>query len=73
MITQADCPYCEKQHLNFGDVEEEVDMWIEKTRNGKHVIAVDYSVASSAYALSAPINYCPFCGRKLKEVKVDAD
>lgn len=68
-----DCPYCEKQHLNFGDAEEEVDMWIEKTRDGKHVIAVDYSVASSTYAWSAPINYCPFCGRKLKEVKVDAD
>lgn len=68
-----DCPYCEKQHLNFGDAEEGVDMWIEKTRDGKHVIAVDYSVASSTYAWSAPINYCPFCGRKLKEVKVDAD
>lgn len=68
-----DCPYCEKQHLNFGDAEEEVDMWIEKTRDGKHVIAVDYSVASSTYAWSAPIDYCPFCGRKLKEVKVDAD
>lgn len=68
-----DCPYCEKQHLNFGDAEEEVDMWIEKTRDGKHVIAVNYSVASSTYAWSAPINYCPFCGRKLKEVKVDSD
>lgn len=62
-----DCPYCGERHLNFGDAEEEVDMWIEKTRNDKHVIAVDYSVASSAYAWSASINYCPFCGRKLKE------
>lgn len=67
MATETSCPYCEERHLNFGDAEEEVDMWIEKTRNDKHVIAVDYSVASSTYAWSAPINFCPFCGRKLKE------
>lgn len=60
-----DCPYCGERHLNFGDAEEEVDMWIEKTRNDKHVIAVDYSVASSTYAWSATINFCPFCGRDL--------
>ena len=61
----SDCPYCEEPHSNFGD-----DMWIEKTRNGEHAIAVDYSVASSTYAWSAPISYCPFCGRDLMK-KVD--
>ena len=52
-----DCPYCGKRHLNFGDDEEEVEMWIQKTRDGEHVIAVD-----PPGAWSAPINYCPFCG-----------
>lgn len=48
-------------------------MWIEKTRDGEHVIAADYPCESSTYAWSAPISYCPFCGRKLEKVKVDAD
>lgn len=64
----SDCPYCGKRHLNFGDDEEDVEMWIQKTRNGEHVIATDCSDASSMYAWSAPINYCPFCGRKLEKV-----
>lgn len=62
----SNCPYCGERHLNFGDAEEEVDMWIEKTRDGEHVIAADYSCESSTYAWSAPISYCPFCGRKLR-------
>lgn len=58
------CPYCDEPRLNFiGDDEEGVEMWIEKTFDGKHVISVD----SSPYVWSIPINYCPFCGRKLKE------
>ncbi len=67
MAMSSYCPYCEQWHLNFGDDEEGVEMWIQKTRDGKHVIASDCSDASSMYAWSAPINYCPFCGRKLKE------
>lgn len=64
----SDCPYCGKPHFNFGDDEEGVEMWIEKTRDGERVIATDapYEPPSS-YAWSIPINYCPFCGRKLKE------
>ena len=61
------CPYCEEPYLNFSGDDEEVEMWIEKTRNGEHVIATDCSDASGMYAWSAPINFCPFCGRKLKE------
>ena len=61
-----DCPYCGKRRLNFGDDEEGVEMWIQNTRDGKHVIASDCSDASSMYAWSAPINYCPFCGRLLR-------
>ena len=57
-----DCPYCGKPQLNFCDNEEEVEMWIEKTYDGKHVISVD-----PPCAWSIPINFCPFCGRKLKE------
>lgn len=62
-----DCPYCGKQHLNFGDDEEGVEMWIEKTYVSEYVIAADRSDASDMYAWSTPINFCPFCGRKLKE------
>lgn len=58
MTTQTDCPYCEEPYLNFSGDDEEVEMWIEKTRNGEHVIAVD-----PPYAWSIPINFCPFCGR----------
>lgn len=43
-------------------------MWIDNTISDAPVIAVDPS-----FAWSAPITFCPFCGRKLKEVKVDAD
>lgn len=58
-----DCPYCGKPQLNFCDNEERVEMWIEKTYDSKHVISVD----SSPYVWSIPINYCPFCGRKLEQ------
>lgn len=61
------CVFCGNPHFNFGDDEEGVEMWIEKTRYGKHVIASDRSDESGMYAWSAPIDYCPFCGRKLKE------
>lgn len=63
----SNCLYCGEPYLNFGDDEEGVEMWIQMTRDGKHVIAFDYSDASSMYAWSAPINYCPFCGRKLSK------
>ena len=52
----------------FGDDDEGVWMWIDNTISDAPVIAVDPS-----FAWSAPITFCPFCGRKLKEVKVDAD
>lgn len=63
----SDCPYCGERNLNFSDNEEGVEMWIEKTLDGKHVIASDCSDESGMYAWSIPINYCPFCGRKLEE------
>lgn len=62
----SDCPYCGERNLNFSDNEEGVEMWIEKTLDGKHVIAFDCSDESGMYAWSAHINYCPFCGRKLE-------
>lgn len=46
-----DCVMCGKTRFNFGDYDEGV---------GDHVIVVD-----PPYAWSIPINYCPFCGRKL--------
>ena len=55
-----DCPYCGEPYLNFGDDDEGVKMWIDKTCQGNHIIAVD-----PPYAWSAHINYCPFCGCKL--------
>lgn len=60
-----DCPYCGKQHLNFGDYEEGVELWLDETNDGERVIAVD-----PPFAWSIPINYCPFCGRDLTK-KVD--
>lgn len=63
-----DCPYCGKPHFNFGDDEEGVEMWINEPNDGEYVI-----VADPPFAWSAPINFCPFCGRKLEKVKVDAD
>mgnify|MGYP004555669593 CR=1 FL=1 len=60
MTTQTDCPYCNKPYFNFEDGDEVVDMWINETPDGKHVIAVD-----PVYAWSIPINFCPFCGRDL--------
>lgn len=60
-----DCPYCGKPHFNFGDDEEGVEMWINEPNDGEHVIVVD-----PPYAWSIPINYCPFCGRKLEKVSL---
>lgn len=58
----SDCPYCGKPHFNFGDDEDGVEMWINETNDGDHVIVVD-----PPYAYSIPISHCPFCGRKLKD------
>lgn len=42
-------------------------MWLDETEDGEHVISVE-----APYAMSIPINYCPFCGRNLMK-KVDVD
>lgn len=55
-----DCVMCGKTRFNFGDYDESVEMWINETNDGDHVIVVD-----PPYVWSIPINYCPFCGRKL--------
>lgn len=56
-----DCPYCGKQHFNFGDDEGEVELWIDETLDGERAIAAD-----PPYAWSIPISFCPFCGRDLR-------
>lgn len=58
MATKTDCHYCHKPCFNFGDDEDEVELWIDETLDGERVIAID-----PPYAWSIPINYCPFCGR----------
>ena len=66
-----DCPYCGEPYLNFGDDDEGVQMWIEKTRDGERVIATDSPCEPpSSYAWIITINYCPFCGRDIMK-KVD--
>lgn len=55
------CVMCGPTRFNFGDYGGGVEMWINKTSTGEHVI-----VADPPYAWSIPINYCPFCGRNLK-------
>ena len=42
--------------------------WINEPNDGEYVI-----VADPPFAWSTPINFCPFCGRKLEKVKTDAD
>lgn len=59
-----DCPYCGEPYLNFGKFDAE--MGINEQEDGRYIICVPY-------AWSIPINHCPFCGRKLEKVKVDAD
>lgn len=63
-----DCPYCGKGRSNFGDDDEGVWMWIDNTIGDAPVIAVD-----PPFAWSAPITFCPFCGRKLEKVRTDVD
>lgn len=43
-------------------------MWINEPNDGEYVIAVD-----PPFAWSAPITFCPFCGRKLEKVRTDVD
>ena len=52
------CVMCGNPRFNFGDYDDGVEMWINETNDGDHVIAVD-----PPYAWSIPINFCPFCGR----------
>lgn len=66
MPMPSNCLYCGVPYPNFGDDEEGVEMWIQKTRDGEHVIAFDCSDASSMYAWSIPINYCPFCSTTVR-------
>lgn len=61
-----DCPYCNKPYFNFGDDQDEVELWIDETFDGERVIAID-----PPYAWSIPINFCPFCGRKFGAVLND--
>lgn len=63
-----DCPYCNNPLRNFNDEDEGINMRIDEMSDGRRVIAVD-----PPYAWSIPINFCPFCGRKLEKVKTDAD
>lgn len=60
MATETSCVFCGRPHFNFGDDDESVELWIDETIDGKYAI-----VADPPYAWSIPINYCPFCGRKL--------
>lgn len=62
------CVMCSKTRFSFGDYDEGVEMWINETSTGEHVI-----VADPPYAWSIPINFCPFCGRKLEKVRTDVD
>lgn len=68
MTTQTSCVFCGNPHFNFGDYDDGVEMRIGEMDTGEHVIVVDPS-----YAWSIPINFCPFCGRKLEKVRTDVD
>lgn len=68
MTTQASCVFCGNPHFNFGDYDDGVEMRIGEMDTGEHIIVVD-----PPYAWSIPINFCPFCGRKLEKVRTDVD
>lgn len=46
------CVMCGPTRFNFGDYGEGVEMWINKTSTGEHVIVTD-----PPYAWSIPINF----------------
>lgn len=60
-----DCPYCGKRYTDFSEHDGGIEMWLDETEDGEPVIAVE-----APYAMSIPINFCPFCGRNLMK-KVD--
>lgn len=62
------CVFCGNPHFNFGDYDEGVEMRIGEMDTGENIIVVD-----PPYAWSIPINFCPFCGRKLEKVRTDVD
>ena len=57
-----DCTYCGKRYTDFSEHDGWIEMWLDETEDGEPVIAVE-----APYATSIPINFCPFCGRKLKD------
>ena len=60
-----DCQYCGDRYTDFSEPDGGIEMWLDETEDGEPVIAVEFP-----YAMSIPINYCPFCGRDLTK-KVD--
>lgn len=48
------CDYCGEPHLNFSGEDEEVELWIEKVYDGKHVIATDSPCAPLVATHGAP-------------------
>lgn len=61
----GDCAYCGKRRINFNQ-DEDYTMRIENNDRG------DYFIATGELMIdSAPISFCPFCGRNLKEGEVN--
>ncbi len=57
----GDCVYCGKQRNDFNQ-DEDYTMRIENNERGGCFIATGELMIDSIQ-----INFCPFCGRKLKE------
>lgn len=57
----GDCVYCGKRRISFNQ-DEDYTMRIENNDRG------DYFIVTSELMIdSIPINFCPFCGRKLEK------
>ena len=54
------CQYCGKQYTDFSKHDGGIEMYIDENEYGEPVISVEVP-----YEVSIPINFCPFCGRKL--------
>lgn len=55
----CDCTYCRNPRINFNQ-DNDYTMRIENDACGGYFIATGELMIDSI-----PINYCPFCGRKL--------
>lgn len=66
------CPYCQKGRLNAllnAETSVQTDLSVYVGYLGDAIIAKHYDIEGETYDAVdvVPINFCPMCGRKLRE------